>query len=72
MSMAVLEKKMASVNHTGAQTIVTANPGCMIQLKAGAAMHGSGQQVKHVVEILDEAYGQPRYGLASSELDAAR
>jgi glycolate oxidase iron-sulfur subunit len=56
MSMALLEKKMAMVNGTGAQVIVTANPGCMLQLEAGARLHGKGQRVAHVVEILDEAY----------------
>ncbi|MCC6585258.1 MAG: 4Fe-4S binding protein [Bryobacterales bacterium] len=58
MAMAVLEKKMENVNRTGADVIVTANPGCMIQLQAGTCMHGKGQPVKHVVEILDEAYGK--------------
>lgn len=57
MAMALLEKKMAHVNSTGANVIVTANPGCMIQLRAGAKLHGSNQPVKHVVELLDEAYG---------------
>jgi len=56
MSMALLEKKMAAVKRTGAETIVTSNPGCIIQLTAGARMHGEGQAVKHVVEILDESY----------------
>ena len=28
----------------------------MIQLRAGVRLHGSGQRVMHVVEILDEAY----------------
>jgi glycolate oxidase iron-sulfur subunit len=56
MSMALLEKKMISVNRTGAHRIATANPGCMLQLRAGVAKHGHGQQVSHVVEILDEAY----------------
>lgn len=56
MSMAVLDKKMENVNRTGAQVIVTANPGCMLQLEAGARLHGNGQRVAHVVEILDEAY----------------
>jgi glycolate oxidase iron-sulfur subunit len=59
MAMAVLEKKMENVNRTGASVIVTANPGCMIQLQAGACLHGSNQPVKHVVELLDEAYRQP-------------
>lgn len=56
MSMALLEKKMDSVNATSAERIVTANPGCMLQLRAGVERHGHGQQVFHVMEILDEAY----------------
>ncbi len=56
MSMTVLKTKMDYVNRTRAEVIATANPGCMLQLQAGARMHGNGQQVKHVVEILDEAY----------------
>ncbi len=56
MAMAVLEKKMQHVNSTGAEVIATANPGCMLQLEAGARLHGKGQRVMHVVEILDQAY----------------
>jgi glycolate oxidase iron-sulfur subunit len=56
MAMTVLKSKMDYVNMTGADVIVTANPGCMLQLKAGAKLHGKGQRVAHVVEILDEAY----------------
>ncbi len=56
MSMALLEKKMDSVNLVNPDVIATANPGCMLQLQAGAKMHGKGQRVAHVVEILDEAY----------------
>ena len=36
--------------------IATANPGCMLQLEAGVRLHGQGQHVVHVVELLDEAY----------------
>ena len=56
MSMSILRSKMESVNRTGAETIVTANPGCMLQLEAGARLYGHGQRVAHVVEILDESY----------------
>jgi glycolate oxidase iron-sulfur subunit len=56
MALALLEKKMRSVNSTGADRIVTANPGCMLQLRAGVERHGHGQRVSHVVEVLDEAY----------------
>jgi len=57
MAMALLRKKMDDVNETGAEVIVTANPGCMLQLRAGVKKFGHGQRVAHVVEILDEAYG---------------
>jgi glycolate oxidase iron-sulfur subunit len=58
MAMALLRKKMDAVNSTGAQVIVTANPGCILQLAAGVKKFGRGQRVAHVVEILDEAYGK--------------
>jgi glycolate oxidase iron-sulfur subunit len=56
MAMQILERKMMYVNGTGADVITTANPGCMLQLEAGARLFGKGQRVAHVVEILDEAY----------------
>ncbi len=56
MSMQILDRKMESVNSTGAPFIATANPGCMLQLQAGVRMHGSGQRVLHVVELLDLSY----------------
>lgn len=56
MAMGLLKNKMQSVNATGAECIVTANPGCMIQLQAGAKIHGKNQPVLHVVELLDRAY----------------
>jgi glycolate oxidase iron-sulfur subunit len=56
MSMQILAHKMESVNSTGAAIIATANPGCLLQLQAGVRLHGTGQRVMHVVEILDEAY----------------
>jgi len=60
MSTALLASKMESVNSTHAAIIATANPGCMLQLQAGVRLHGSGQSVMHVVEILDLAYGRAR------------
>jgi glycolate oxidase iron-sulfur subunit len=52
----ILQKKMEAVNSTRASLIVTANPGCMLQLSAGARLYGKNQRVAHVVEVLDEAY----------------
>jgi glycolate oxidase iron-sulfur subunit len=54
-SLELLAIKMRSARGTKAQAIVTSNPGCILQLRAGAAIHGTGQEVLHVVELLDRA-----------------
>jgi glycolate oxidase iron-sulfur subunit len=54
-SLQLLAEKMHHLQSTGAQTIVTANPGCILQLRAGAALHQTKQNVLHVVELLERA-----------------
>jgi glycolate oxidase iron-sulfur subunit len=54
-SMELLTEKMKHAAATGAPAIVTANPGCLLQLRAGAEIHGTGQNVMHVIELLDRA-----------------
>jgi glycolate oxidase iron-sulfur subunit len=56
MSSELLERKMKDVRSSGAETIVTANPGCLLQLEYGGRAFGPRLPVKHVVELLDEAY----------------
>jgi len=48
--------KVRSVLATGAQALVTGNPGCMMQIGAGLALAGSGVSVLHLVEVVDESY----------------
>jgi len=36
--------------------VVTANPGCILQIQAGLRAHGSNVPVVHLVEVLDRAY----------------
>ena len=55
LAMQLLRNKMEAVNGTGAQTVATANPGCILQLRAGVKLYGQGQRVAHVVELLDQA-----------------
>ncbi len=55
----LLKEKMNYAKATGAATIVTANPGCLLQLRAGAEIHKTGQNVVHVVELLDTALQHP-------------
>jgi glycolate oxidase iron-sulfur subunit len=61
-SLKILDSKMENVKLTKAEWIVTANPGCMLQLRAGVTRAGSGQRVLHVVEALDEAYAAKSSG----------
>jgi glycolate oxidase iron-sulfur subunit len=54
-SLDLLAEKMQYTAATQAHIIVTANPGCLLQLRAGAEMHHTGQDVLHIVELLDRA-----------------
>ena len=56
-SLELLAEKMGYAKKTRAQVIATANPGCLLQMRAGAEMHGTGQEVLHVVELLERALG---------------
>ncbi|HVB10560.1 MAG TPA: heterodisulfide reductase-related iron-sulfur binding cluster [Bacillota bacterium] len=57
MSMAVLDRKMANVRATGADTVVTCNPGCALQLRLGAQRAGLAVDVRSLCSVLAEAYG---------------
>jgi glycolate oxidase iron-sulfur subunit len=57
LSMKILEKKMEDVTSVSSDMLATANVGCMIQLRAGVEQRGLKMPVKHVIELLDEAYG---------------
>ncbi|HUN64092.1 MAG TPA: (Fe-S)-binding protein [Candidatus Sulfotelmatobacter sp.] len=54
-SLELLSEKMSDAKKTNARFIATANPGCLLQLRAGAEMHKTGQEVLHIVELLDRA-----------------
>lgn len=59
LSGRILDTKVGNVAATGAEQVVTANPGCMLQIEQGLEASGcaaTGRPVKHVVDLLDEAY----------------
>jgi glycolate oxidase iron-sulfur subunit len=56
MAQRLQARKVANVRATGAQAVVTANPGCIIQIAQGLAAEGTSIQVLHLAEILDESY----------------
>lgn len=54
-SLALLADKMNHAKKTEADIIATANPGCLLQIRAGVEIHRTRQEVLHVVELLDRA-----------------
>jgi len=56
MAERLSQRKVANVLATTPDIVVTANPGCALQLTNGLREAGSSVKVKHVVELLDEAY----------------
>jgi glycolate oxidase iron-sulfur subunit len=61
MSNSILADKIDKVKATGARVLATANPGCHMQLGAGARLHDADCRVAHVVELLDESYWRAGY-----------
>lgn len=58
MSMEILDYKMDQAKKTKAKTIVTANPGCLLQMKLGIEREGLSGTMRavHIVDFLLEAY----------------
>jgi len=49
-------RKIENIRATGAEAVITANPGCIIQIQQGLAGGARPIRVLHIVELLDEAY----------------
>jgi Fe-S oxidoreductase len=55
MAAQLLERKLKHIRSTGATTVATANPGCLLQLVNGARAAGMNLRVAHPVTLLAEA-----------------
>jgi glycolate oxidase iron-sulfur subunit len=51
----LLTRKVDAILATGAGAVVSANPGCMLQIQSGLADRGMKTDVLHLVEVLDRA-----------------
>ena len=56
MSMKLLENKLEKVVKTKAELLITANPGCFLQLSAGVREKGLEMEVKHIAQLLDSCF----------------
>lgn len=52
MSDKILKRKLNNIAATGAEVLVTGNPGCLLQLKKGLADHLPRVKIMHVTEVL--------------------
>lgn len=56
MASQLLERKMNNILATDTHTVITGNPGCMMQIALGARKKGYELTVMHPVQLLDESY----------------
>jgi glycolate oxidase iron-sulfur subunit len=54
MAERLQRRKTENILKTGASIVVTTNPGCLLQIRAGLRKAGAGQvQVLHIADYLD-------------------
>jgi glycolate oxidase iron-sulfur subunit len=56
MARRLRERKVDRIVASGASCVAAANPGCVLQIRAGLAARGLSVRVAHPIELLDEAY----------------
>lgn len=54
-AMKILEAKVKAIAKTGADRVVTSNPGCLLQLMYGRKRWGSAWEVSHISQVLRRA-----------------
>ncbi len=61
LSERVLAEKLDNIKDTGACLLATGNPGCHMQIGAGAMLAGDSLAICHPVELLDRSYAAAGY-----------
>ncbi len=61
LSEQILADKLEHIKQSGATVLATGNPGCHMQIAAGAALSGMQLRVVHPVELLDESYRRANF-----------
>lgn len=56
MAARLLERKIGHIQTTGADLVVTGNPGCLMQIRAGLQQRGLPTQAVHTLDLLARAY----------------
>ena len=56
LSRQLLHRKVEHIRRSGADLVITANPGCEMQLASGLRSDGSPASVIHLMDLLERAY----------------
>lgn len=56
MARRLLERKLDRIAATGADVVAAANPGCILQIRAGAILRGLSVRVEHPIDLLATAH----------------
>jgi glycolate oxidase iron-sulfur subunit len=59
MAARLQQRKIQNLLKTGADILVTTNPGCLLQIQAGVRAAGREIEVLHIAEYLDRALAKP-------------
>lgn len=51
------DRKAEAIRDTGVKTVITANPGCHMQLRTSLRRNAVETEVLHIAQVLDRAYG---------------
>jgi glycolate oxidase iron-sulfur subunit len=65
MADRILQRKLASIAASGAEVLITSNPGCLLQLKKGLAEELPGVKIMHLTEILSQSLKAPAAAAAT-------
>jgi glycolate oxidase iron-sulfur subunit len=57
MARRLADRKLAHVRQSGAEVVAAANPGCLLQIRAGALLGGLDIAVEHPLDLLAAAHG---------------
>ena len=56
MANKLLDRKLSHIDSTGATTVATGNPGCLLHIQNGVRQQGKDLRLAHPVSLLAEAY----------------
>jgi glycolate oxidase iron-sulfur subunit len=71
LSERILRSKIDDIRASGAELIISANPGCILQIQKGLQESGMDIPVKHIAVVLDEALNSDGYGSKGADSGSA-